>query len=300
MTLSKLIEQLESATQNKSGMFELGEDTMCAVMALALRERAEPAYYLNQIDYGEGEGFELRAYFRELDAMKSKDDFGGVVIPVYAESPAPVVTDDMAMAFHHAITDGAIGSDEVEEIKAGLRAALANYPAPPAPVVPDCLQRLLKHAEGLTFGSDWNNGTAAKYHRDALIQAVKDCRAAMLQGAESASQQTSDEHVRREYRMEGSIWVQCSKQEYDRKKAAGREVRELYERPQPVSPAYKLPDGWIKCSERMPGRDGGYLTWDGRNVSNTPFFFGSWQANQFIARNITHWMPLPSAPGREG
>lgn len=47
-------------------------------------------------------------------------------------------------------------------------------------VVPDCLQRLLKHAEGLTFGSDWNNGTAAKYHRDALIQAVKDCRAAML------------------------------------------------------------------------------------------------------------------------
>ncbi|ELY2523895.1 DUF551 domain-containing protein [Cronobacter sakazakii] len=59
-------------------------------------------------------------------------------------------------------------------------------------------------------------------------------------------------------------------------------------------------DGWIPCSERMPGRDGGYLTWDGRNVSNTPFFFGSWQANQLIARNITHWMPLPAAPGKEG
>lgn len=69
---------------------------------------------------------------------------------------------------------------------------------------------------------------------------------------------------------------------------------------EPVSQPYKLPDGWIKCSQRMPGRDGGYLTWDGRNVSNTPFFFGSWQANQFIARNITHWMPLPSAPGKEG
>ncbi|WP_071601504.1 DUF3850 domain-containing protein [Cronobacter sakazakii] len=57
---------------------------------LALRERAEPAYYLNQIDYGDGEGFELRAYFRELDAMKSKDDFGGVVIPAYTAPPAPV------------------------------------------------------------------------------------------------------------------------------------------------------------------------------------------------------------------
>ncbi|ELY4566636.1 DUF551 domain-containing protein [Cronobacter sakazakii] len=54
----------------------------------ALRERAEPAYYLNQIDYGDGEGFELRAYFRELDAMKSKDDFGGVVIPAYTAPPA--------------------------------------------------------------------------------------------------------------------------------------------------------------------------------------------------------------------
>ncbi|WP_158692966.1 DUF551 domain-containing protein [Cronobacter sakazakii] len=52
------------------------------------RELAEPAYYLNQIDYGDGEGFELRAYFRELDAMKSKDDFGGVVIPAYTAPPA--------------------------------------------------------------------------------------------------------------------------------------------------------------------------------------------------------------------
>ena len=68
---------------------------------------------------------------------------------------------------------------------------------------------------------------------------------------------------------------------------------------EPVSQPYKLPDGWIKCSQRMPGRDGGYLTWDGRNVSNTPFLFGIWQANQHIARNITHWMPLPAAPGKE-
>lgn len=64
--------------------------------------------------------------------------------------------------------------------------------APPAPAVPDCLQRLLKHAEGLTFGSDWNNGTAAKYHRDALIQAVKDCRAAMLNQADTAAEPKSE------------------------------------------------------------------------------------------------------------
>ncbi|EOL9075755.1 hypothetical protein ACM92Y_002358, partial [Cronobacter malonaticus] len=58
-------------------MFGLGVVAMDELLALRKeRERAEPAYYLNQIDYGDGEGFELRAYFRELDAMKSKDDFG--------------------------------------------------------------------------------------------------------------------------------------------------------------------------------------------------------------------------------
>ncbi|EIZ2434251.1 hypothetical protein CWR40_004334, partial [Cronobacter sakazakii] len=73
------------------GGFNFNEVEAISAELLALRkerERAEPAYYLNQIDYGDGEGFELRAYFRELDAMKSKDDFGGVVIPAYTAPPA--------------------------------------------------------------------------------------------------------------------------------------------------------------------------------------------------------------------
>lgn len=52
------------------------------------------------------------------------------------EQPAPVgpVTDAMVYAFHHALTDGPLGDDDVEEIKTGLRAAFAtvtiNQPAP--------------------------------------------------------------------------------------------------------------------------------------------------------------------------
>lgn len=45
--------------------------------------------------------------------------------------PAPSiheVTDAMALAFHSALTDGSIGEHEMEEIKAGLRAALAAAP----------------------------------------------------------------------------------------------------------------------------------------------------------------------------
>lgn len=51
------------------------------------------------------------------------------VMPVYASpQPAPVVpvTDAMAYAFHHALTDSPLGDDDVEDIKAGLRAALVN------------------------------------------------------------------------------------------------------------------------------------------------------------------------------
>ncbi|EOI9098489.1 DUF3850 domain-containing protein [Cronobacter sakazakii] len=97
---------------------------------LALRERAEPAYYLNQIDYGDGEGFELRAYFRELDAMKSKDDFGGVVIPAYTVPPAPVVPEwtnqqcleFLSIAFRHAEIKGDF---ELDDLRLGVKMANA-------------------------------------------------------------------------------------------------------------------------------------------------------------------------------
>lgn len=40
------------------------------------------------------------------------------------------VTDDMALAFHRALTDGGLPADDLEEIKTGLRAALANAAQP--------------------------------------------------------------------------------------------------------------------------------------------------------------------------
>ena len=61
------------------------------------------------------------------------------------------------------------------------------FTAPPAPAsVPECFKRLLHHAYGMTMGHDWNIGTMAGHHRTKLCQAVEECRAAMLQGAENA------------------------------------------------------------------------------------------------------------------
>ncbi|MEG6190429.1 hypothetical protein [Enterobacter kobei] len=98
------------------------------------------------------------------------------------------VNDDMAYAFHHAMSDSSLGTDEVEEIKAGLRAALANVAAPPAPVsVPD--EATPENIEILasTFAP---RGVTYQWDKDecnAAADSWNACRAAMLQGADGNS-----------------------------------------------------------------------------------------------------------------
>ncbi|EFM4664500.1 hypothetical protein HA998_003331 [Escherichia coli] len=53
-----------------------------------------------------------------------------------ADSVPVEINDDMAYAFHHALSDSSLGADEVEEIKTGLRAAFANVAVQPALIVP--------------------------------------------------------------------------------------------------------------------------------------------------------------------
>ncbi|EIH1622025.1 hypothetical protein CY857_003373 [Escherichia coli] len=79
------------------------------------------------------------------------------------EAEPVAVNDDMAYAFHHALSDSSLGADEVEEIKTGLRAAFSNVTAQPAPVVPDEIEP----DDGNTF--DYVDGWNA-------------CRAVMLKG----------------------------------------------------------------------------------------------------------------------
>lgn len=70
-----------------------------------------------------------------------------------------------------------------------------------------------------------------------------------------------------------------------------------------VSTAQPVRDGWVKCSERMPEADGHYLvfanasTLDGYCDHNDIACYqqGKW-SNEFNWL-VTHWMPLPAAPG---
>ncbi|WP_267659824.1 DUF551 domain-containing protein [Escherichia coli] len=65
------------------------------------------------------------------------------------------------------------------------------------------------------------------------------------------------------------------------------------------SPA--IPDGWVACSERMPDTDGNYWGWWSESNRQGPVWFIKSEIQaQFQSSEITHWMPLPAAPQKEG
>ena len=115
------------------------------------------------------------------------------------EAEPVAVNDDMAYAFHHALSDSSLGADEVEEIKTGLRAAFANVTTQPAPVVPDDWQLVpkkitlemecaLSKADSYEIGWLWALAAAPKYevqNAKRVQNALNSCRAAMLKGDKS-------------------------------------------------------------------------------------------------------------------
>ncbi|WP_172750844.1 DUF551 domain-containing protein [Citrobacter freundii] len=157
------------------------------------------------------------------------------------------------------------------------------YAAPPAPVaVPECFKRLLHHAYGMTMGHDWNKGTMAGHHRAKLCQAVDECRAAMLHGADGT------------LTNEGTMQLSGNSEQIE-----------------PVSNRDELPDGWVACSERMPDRGKKVLIRiscsDHFNIESGEYkgdglWFGCWfdtYGKKGSAYQVAHWMPLPAAPQQE-
>ena len=93
---------------------------------------------------------ELRAKVAELESQASS-------------ASVPAVTDGMALAFHRALTDGSIGQPEVDEIKTGLRAALAAAPTPPVSE-----DRKDAEREATLLGKVERQSAALKLAREAL------------------------------------------------------------------------------------------------------------------------------------
>ncbi|EFL4013397.1 DUF551 domain-containing protein [Escherichia coli] len=198
------------------------------------------------------------------------------------EAEPVAVNDDMAYAFHHALSDSSLGADEVEEIKAGLRAAFANVTIQPEPVVPDNASEPLAYAYKELTPEIMRNHLAvferygiAPNDSSTTIQALRialdgiERSDAMLHGAEPVSQT------------------------YKLNQLSGN------------SPA--TPDGWISCSERMPNTKTAVLVavefdrkgdWRMKWATYIP---GHPDANDGwiipgASWKPSHWMPLPEPP----
>ena len=163
------------------------DEIMLAIDALLAAHEQEPVAWQYRVCAGKATGWSLWHNGKGEEYEKS---YQVERRPLFAH-PAPVPAVPMAVAGFDAAT--AIRAcmefpesmhDIVEECAQIAENIISTSHAAPVPAVPECFQRLLHHAEGMSMGIDWNNGTAAGHHREKMLEAVQDC-CAMLNGGKS-------------------------------------------------------------------------------------------------------------------
>lgn len=178
--MSTITKQAVQAVADLKAGYTLGHADVAilnelARIALASLE-AEPAYFINRVKHSDayGDDVELRTYCYELDALKSKDDFGGEIVPVYTAPPAPANAEPIAWMWSHRKhpSEVTLVRPEDDEKAEGAHwsgwSCQALYAAPPAPVsvpdYPDVLPCPVMLEPGLRFGK----GVHTKTVLDAL------------------------------------------------------------------------------------------------------------------------------------
>ncbi|HAI5720424.1 TPA: DUF551 domain-containing protein [Escherichia coli] len=218
------------------------------------------------------------------------------------------VNDDMAYAFHHALSDSSLGADEVEEIKTGLRAAFANVTIQPEPVVPDEIALAIENLKQKLVECNRYN-----YCADAVKGVEDACRAVSYSQADNqpaSGNQAAESNRGNEWTgnpdIDNAIIMldridTLENCDDDRIEAVKAVLRRLAGN-SPVTP-----DGWISCSERMPNTKTAVLVavefdrkgdWRMKWATYIP---GHPDANDGwiipgASWKPSHWMPLPEPP----
>ncbi|EOT9349658.1 DUF551 domain-containing protein, partial [Escherichia coli] len=211
------------------------------------------------------------------------------------------VNDDMAYAFHHALSDSSLGADEVEEIKTGLRAAFANATIQPEPVVPDEIALAIENLKQKLVECNRYN-----YCADAVKGVEDACRAVSYSQADNqpaSGNQAAESNRGNEWTgnpdIDNAIIMldridTAESYDDDRIEAVKAVLRRLAGN-SPVTP-----DGWISCSERMPPQDDWILIYS----KHGEYMAGQVQGEYVELSdgtlswlgNVLFWMPLPEPP----
>lgn len=235
------------------------------------------------------------------------------------DSEPVAVTDDMAYAFHHALTDSMIGADDVEEIKTGLRAVFANLTAPVVSAkYPDRLPCSVLLEPGLRFGKGIKTSTMlaalarrAVYESDmaalspekrAEFQArIEDFKALIAQPAPVVPEEITIETATIiAYVLPTTNIGAIFKAGHDACRAA-RLQAQAQNAPQNIP---EIIPGWIPVSERMPEDSGRYWCYveEQNDLGKSHYQWNcSWNGDRWWVESenggiVTHWMPLPAAP----
>ncbi|HBE3045117.1 TPA: DUF551 domain-containing protein [Escherichia coli] len=184
---------------------------------------------------------------------------------------------------------------------------LYYHAALPAPVVPE---------EATPENVEMLSGYVSTYkltdsERDIAAEIWNACRAAMLHGAEPAS---NHEELPLDYlqgQKDGLEWAaqlaeanhpQTGDWLYDDPLELAKAIRKGPDMPEFDGPTPVTLDGWISCSERMPKGYADVLVTDGEHVEvkwwDESGYWNSWTElnSDIFADEITHWMPLPEPP----
>jgi hypothetical protein len=63
-----------------------------------------------------------------------------------------------------------------------------------------------------------------------------------------------------------------------------------------------MSDEWVSVKDRLPGTSADFIVWNGEEIgvgNYDPSFMDAdrwWAGDDYHARAITHWMPLPEPP----
>lgn len=202
------------------------------------------------------------------------------------------------------------------------------YTAPPAPVsVPVALNRLrsiVADPRALPRRKEWISGQQYSYVLLENVEAMVDdaCRAALLQGSQPVSNRDELSLDYLQGHKDGLEWAaqmaeanhpQTGDWLYDDPVELAKAIRKGPDMPEADGNSPVIPDGWIKCSNRMPDKAQKIIytangdvncEWVNRRVTVKDEPLG-WAVityggeGLFLGKDITHWMPLPAAPQQE-
>lgn len=249
----------------------LAMDNELFAIALASLE-AEASYFINRVKHSDayGEDVELRTYCYELDALKSKDDFGGEIVPVFTAPPAPVSVPDAIEPTVEAVKR-ILPTSNPDDYAACIGADMWNA----------CRAAMLQGAEPVTNKDDGGRSeqddspecgwVVTHSGKDYFYREQKDAVTHMNSAVESG---------------------------------IGVSLRSFI--PEPITTGYRWPDGWVACSERMPHINVPVITCCGDVVQYAAYAWDGkeWQDwyeeyDKLPASTFTHWHPRPAAPQQE-